>query len=222
MGAFSQLTRRDIAQILRGLRKAARGDRQEVVITTGEILRDEDVETNIGVEERDADTKVRTAISWLERADFIQRDENVTQVFQARPLVKDLEEAAAKMAPLNLSQQEQGLWLAILREMINCGPSDHLTVDRLALLPEFAEFAKGNAAANPEYVSAKVLKILGSMAQAGLMKRDMLLNAFVRHKVADHSRLRLDKVLQLDRALVDLLAKRSRIRRGGCRCPSAC
>ena len=33
------------------------------------------------------------------------------------------------------------------------------------------------------------------MAQAGLMKRDMLLNAFVRHKVADHSRLRLDRVL---------------------------
>jgi ATP-dependent DNA helicase RecQ len=207
MGAFSQLTRRDIAQILRGLRKAARGDRPEVVITTGEILRDEDVETNIGLEDRDADTKVRTAISWLERADFIQRDENVTQVFQARPLVKDLEEAAAKMAPLNLSQQEQGLWTAILREVINCGPSDHLTVDRLALLPELTQFAKGNAAANPEYVSAKVLKVLGSMAQAGLMKRDMLLNAFVRYNVADHSRLRLDKVLQLDRALVDLLTR---------------
>lgn len=207
MGAFSQLTRRDIAQILRGLRKAAKGDRHEVVITTGEILRDEDVETSIGVEDRDADTKVRTAISWLERADFIQRDENVTQVFQARPLVKDLQEAAAKMVPLNLIESEQRLWIAILREVINCGSSDHLTVDRLALLPELAGFAKGNAAANPEFVGAKVLKILGSMAQAGLMKRDMLLNAFIRYKVADHSRLRLDRVLQLDRALVDILAR---------------
>ncbi len=207
MGAFSQLTRRDIAQILRGLRKAARGDRQEVVITTGEILRDEDVETSIGLEERDADTKVRTAISWLERADFIQRDENVTHVFQARPLVKNLEDAAAKMAHLNLSQQEQRLWIALLRELINSGPSDHLTVDRLTLLPELEEFARGNASANPEYISAKVLKIMGSMAQAGLMKRDMLLNAFIRYKVSDHSRLRLDKVLQLDRALVDLLAR---------------
>ncbi|MGA2660653.1 MAG: RecQ family ATP-dependent DNA helicase [Verrucomicrobiota bacterium] len=207
MGAFSQLTRRDIAQILRGLRKAAKGERQEVVITTGEILRDEDVETSFTMEERDADTKVRAAISWLERADFIQRDENVTQVFQARPLVKDLGEAAEKMAPLNLSQQEQHLWMAILREVINSGPSDHLTVDSLALLPEFTEYAKGKTGANPEYVSAKVLKIMGSMAQAGLMKRDMLLNAFVRYKVADHSRLRLDRVLQLDRGLVELLAK---------------
>lgn len=207
MGAFSQLTRRDIAQILRGLRKAARGGLQEVVITSGELLRDEDVETNIGVEDRDADTKVRTAISWLERANFIQRDENVTSVFQARPLVRNLEEASAKMATLNLSQSEQGLWLSILREVMNSGPSDHLTVDRLALLPEFTQYARGNAAANPEYISAKVLKILGSMAQTGLMKRDMLLNAFVRYKVADHSRLRLDRVLQLDRALVDLLAR---------------
>jgi ATP-dependent DNA helicase RecQ len=207
LGAFSQLTRRDIGQILRGLRKAAKGERQEVVITTGEILRDEDVETSIEVEDRDADTKVRTAISWLERADFIQRDENVTQVFQARPLVRDLGEAAVKMKPLNLSHLEQCLWMAILREVMNSGPSDGLTVDRLALLPEFTEYAKGNAGTNPEYVSAKVLKILGSMAQAGLMKRDMLLNAFVRYKVADHSRLRLDRVLQLDRGLVDLLAK---------------
>lgn len=207
LGARSQLTRRDIAQILRGLRKAAKGDRQEVVITSGELLRDEDVETNIGIEDHDADTKVRTAIAWLERANFIQRDENVTEVFQARPLVKNMEEATAKMATLNLSQQEQSLWKAILREIMNLGPSDHLTVDRLALLPEFAQYARGNAAANPEYISAKILKILGSMAQTGLMKRDMLLNAFVRYKVADHSRLRLDRVLQLDRALVDLLAR---------------
>jgi len=83
-----------------------------------------------------------------------------------------------------------------------------------------AAFAKGNAAANPEYVGTKVLKILGSMAQAGLMKRDMLLNAFVRYKVADHSRLRLDKVLQLDRALVDLLAKEEPDPEGWMRCHS--
>lgn len=207
LGAASQLTRRDIAQILRGLRKAAKGGRQEVVITAGEILRDEDVETDIELGARDADTKVRTAIAWLERADFIQRDENAVEVFQARPLVKDLAEASAKMASLNLSQGEQKLWLAILREVINSGPADHLTVDRLALLEEFGSYATDNPAASPEYISAKILKILGSMAQAGLMKRDMLLNAFVRHKVADHSRVRLDKVLQLDRALVDLLAR---------------
>ena len=216
LGAFSELSRRDIAQILRGLRKAARGERDEVVITAGEILRDEDVEVAIDLQERGADTKVRTAISWLERAGFLERDENVTQVFQARPLVRDLTEAEAKMAALNLSQREQGLWLAILRELMNARVTEDsnadrsLTVDQLALLPEFASFGAGEGGvdrrASPEYVSARILKILGSMAEAGLLKRDTLLNAFVRHKVSDHSRARLDRVVQLDRKLVDLLA----------------
>lgn len=208
MGAFSELSRRDIAQILRALRKSARGGQDKVVITAGEILRDEDIETGIELQERNADTKVRTAISWLERAGFVQRDENVTNVFQARPLVRDLTEAESKLRDLHLSDSERGLWLAILREVLNTGTTESLTVDRLALLPEFTNYAKGNpvALANPEYVSAKVLKILSSMAQAGLMKRDLLLNAFMRYKVADHSRLRLDRVLALDRKLVDVLA----------------
>lgn len=215
MGAMSQLSRRDIAQLLRGLRKAARGEGNEVVITAGELLRDDEVETSIRAEDRDADTKVRTAIAWLERAGFIERDENVNQVFQARPLVRDLEEAGQRVGGLNLSAQEQALWLAILREIINAGPTEHLTVDRLALLPEFVEWAtaagshvvSGNGAAtvSPEYVSAKVLRVLGSMARAGLVKRDTLLSAFVRHKVADHSRMRLDRVIRLEKAMLDLL-----------------
>jgi ATP-dependent DNA helicase RecQ len=208
MEAFSELSRRDIAQILRSLRKAARGDQEEVVITAGEILRDEDLQIDIDVQDRMADTKVRTAISWLERANLLRRDENVTKVFQARPLVQNLAEAQAKMAGLNLSKSEQSLWLAILHEIFNSPPTESLAVDQLALLPELASYAKGNpaASANPEYLSAKVFKTLGSMTQAGLMKRDMRLTAFVRHKVLDHSRLRLDRVLEADRKLLDVLA----------------
>lgn len=206
LGARSRLSRRDIAQILRSLRKAARGGREEVVLTTGEILRDDDIETGIRLEDRDADNRVRTAVAWLERAGFVQRNENATQVFQARPLVKDLGEASRMMAGLRLSQQEQGLWLAILREVMNSGPSEHLSVDRLSLLPEFVRYASDGKAGNPEYVSAKVLRVLASMADAGLMKRDTLLNAFLRYKVAGHSRERLEKLVQLERRMLDLLA----------------
>ncbi len=208
MGSLSQLSRRDIAQILRSLRKAALREREQIVITTGEILREEDIETSINLESPDADTKVRTALSWLERAGFIQRDENVTFAFQARLLVRDLEEADARMAALNLSRAEQSLWRAILRELMNAG-TESMTVDHLALLPEFTAYAEAGATGrkvNPEYVSAKVLKVLRSMAQTGLVKRDTLLNAFVRHKVADHSRLRFERMVQVDRKLLDLLA----------------
>jgi ATP-dependent DNA helicase RecQ len=224
MGACSELSRRDIAQILRGLRKAARGGREEVVITSGEILRDEEVEADIDVADASADNKVRTAISWLERAGFLERNENVTNVFQARLLVRDPAEAENRMKALNLSEAERALWLAIVRELINASPTESLTVDRLALLPEFMSYAQGGPThagdaqgmreqavayaerANHEYVSGKILRILRGMAQAGLMKRDTLLTAFVRHGVADHSGIRLQQVLQTDRKLVDLLA----------------
>jgi ATP-dependent DNA helicase RecQ len=208
MEAFSELSRRDIAQILRSLRKATRGDKEEIVITAGEILRDEDLQIDIDLQDRMADTKVRTAISWLERANLLHRDENVTHVFQARPLVQNLGEARAKMEGLNLTSTEHSLWIAILREIFNSPPTESLAVDQLALLPELASYAKGNrpASANPEFLSAKVFKTLGSMTQAGLMKRDMRLTAFVRHKVVDHSRLRLDHVLAADRKLVDVMA----------------
>ncbi len=209
MGAHSELTRRDIAQILRGLRKrSARVQDDELVVTTGEILRDEDLDTSLDPEDRGADTKVRAAVAWLERAGFLQRDENVTQVFQARPLVRDLDEARRRIGSLDLPVPEQALWFAILRELINAPSDDSLTVDELAMLPEFRNYAAAHpsAAGNPEYVSARVLRILGSMARVGLLRRDTLLNAFVRHQVTDPSRPRFERVCRVDRALLDLLA----------------
>lgn len=213
LGAQSELDRRDLAQVLRVLRRAQRRGREAIVITSGEILRDEELSGDLGGPEALADTRVRTAVAWLERAGFLQRDENVTFVFQARPLVKDLAEAEARMIQLQLSERERGLWLAILRELMNAPSTGNLTVDRLALLPEFAgylsqaEGSENRGRSAPEYLSARILKILRSMAESRLLERDTLFNAFVRYKVADHSRVRLDRVLHTERRLVDLLAQ---------------
>lgn len=220
MGALSELSRRDIQQILRGLRKAARSQQtDELVITTGELLRDEEVETSFSPEDRAADTKVRAAVSWLERAGFIERNENRTNVVQARLLVKSVEEARARLAKLNLSEREAALWLAIIREMLNAGQTDTLSVDDIASLPEFQSYLKASKAEFPEqvvregrsqeYLSAKVLKVLDSMMGVGVLKKDTLLTAFVRYKVADHSGVRLQRVLTADRELMKLLAEQA-------------
>ncbi len=220
MGALSELSRRDIQQILRGLRKAARAQQSdEVVITTGELLRDEDVDTSFAPEDRAADTKVRAAVSWLERAGFIERNENRTNVIQARLLVKSVEEAAARLAKLDLSEREAGLWLAIVREMLNAGQTDTLSVDDIAALPEFQGWMKSSKEDFPEqvvregrsqeYVSSKVLKILNSMMSTGVLKKDTLLTAFVRYKVADHSGVRLQRLLATDREFVKLLSEQA-------------
>ncbi|WP_242476787.1 helicase-related protein [Halochromatium glycolicum] len=98
MEAVSQLTQRDIAEILRGLKRAKPNRDGAVVVTSGELLRDEELRLGFDPEARDADTRVRIAISWLERAGLVQRDENRTGVFQGRPAVADLASAERRIA----------------------------------------------------------------------------------------------------------------------------
>ena len=82
MSARSRLTRREIHGVLRALRNLERKKRLggEVVATAGEILGEDDENAF----ERDSatdDTRVRTAIAWLEEAVLLTREENRAQVF---------------------------------------------------------------------------------------------------------------------------------------------
>ncbi len=190
LGSASQLSRKDIAQILRGIRSARRNREQEIVITAGELLRDEEVETSFDLSDRQADTKVKTAIAWLERTSFLERNENQTRVFQGKLLVKSLEEAAKKIARLNLSPTQQEHWLTILRAMINADSDEALDADRLAELARIPEPKPSDdePAAKQDTASQRVIRILHQMAEAGLLEKGVMLTAFVRHKVINPSR----------------------------------
>lgn len=72
LSAISRLTKREIAQMLRGIRAASRGN-DEVVLTAGELLRRDDVDIDPD-SVSDGDTRVRTGIAWLERAGFLERN----------------------------------------------------------------------------------------------------------------------------------------------------
>ena len=206
LGAMSQLSQHDISQILRGLRRAKRNKDNEIVITTGELLRDEQVQTGFSSEDQMADTKVKTAIAWLERAGLVERNQNDTRVFQGQPLVKNLEEAEQKIAVLNLPDKQKKRWLAVLLALFNARKDEGMSADELAELPEFKP--------QPEEISEQrtvasdtktVLRVLHEMAEAGLIKQGILLNAFVRYKVSDHSRLRFEKICLLEQAMLKLM-----------------
>jgi len=78
-----------------------------------------------------------------------------------------------------------------------------MSADELAELPEFKP--QPGDAPEPRTVASDtktVLRVLHEMTEAGLIKQGVLLNAFVRYKVADHSRLRFDKVCSLEQAML--------------------
>ncbi|MCK9293883.1 MAG: RecQ family ATP-dependent DNA helicase [Desulfobulbaceae bacterium] len=202
---LSELTRHDISQILRGLRRAKRNKDNQVVITSGELLRDEEVQTRFDSDDRMADTKVKTAVSWLERAGFIERNQNNTRVFQGLPLVRNLEEAERKIALLGISAGRKKRWLAILQALFNAKLNEAMSADELAELPEFREREKVTGPLAISGDTQLVLRDLHAMTEAGLLKQGMLLNAFVRYKVGDHSLLRFDKVCRLEMAMLQLM-----------------
>jgi ATP-dependent DNA helicase RecQ len=206
LGAMSELTQHDISQILRGLRRAKRGKDNEIVITAGELLRDEQVQTGFTTEDHMADTKVKTAVAWLERAGLIERNQNNTRVFQGLPLVRSLDEAEEKISPLGLPEKKKKQWLAVLQALFNARQDEGMSADELAELPEFR--ASGGDSTAPRTIAGDtqtILRILHEMTEVGLIKKGILLNAFVRYKVSDHSRLRFDKVCTLERAMLKLM-----------------
>ena len=203
MNSLSRLSRADIAQILRGLRSAKRNPEDNVVLTPHELLRSDRVEASFELEDRDAATKVYTAVSWLERAGFVERNENMTRVFQGRPGVGSMEEARRRIGELDLSMIMEQRWLTILEALMNAEPDESFSADQLAeLLPPLDGEESGEA-------GQMVLRTLHDMACAGLVKKTTLLSAFVRYKVTGHSLLLLEKICALEQGMLTLMQEQA-------------
>ena len=94
MSAWSRLTRREIHGVLRALRNLDRKKRLDgqVEATAGEIL-GEDEEKAFERDSATDDTRVRTAVAWLEESVLLTREENRVQVFPSSLRVSSVEEA---------------------------------------------------------------------------------------------------------------------------------
>lgn len=191
MGERSRLSFRDIGQILRKLRfEAGRRRGDALVITAGEILADESVQTSFEAGDRDADTKVSTAIAWLERGHYLRRNENRTRIFPAR-LALTRESAQARLVQARLPQRRQRLCELLLSNLYGAGPDEPLNTDALML---------ATGATHEE-----VVELLKQLEQLGVLKNDTQITVYLRHAIADASRDRLQASVDLETALLDLL-----------------
>lgn len=200
LSSSSRLTKRDIAQILRGIRFAAKGG-DEVVVTPGELLKQDVVD--IDVEDfYDPETKIRTAIAWLERAGFLKRNENNTRVFQGKPLVRDLQEAAEKIGRLDLSSRQRDRWLAIVQALMEKRDKDGFSTDELASLSSFSTSEEDSAYLTE---TQRVLTTLQDMADQGILSKETTLTAYIRYKVKNNAILHLQRLCQLEKDFLKIL-----------------
>jgi len=206
LGALTEIKQREIQRILRALRRAKHSPQGEIVITSDELLRDEDL-GNLLDEPRDArDTKVKTAVSWLERSGYLSRNQNLTDVFQGRPLVTDMDQARERMAPLGLSPVTERLWLAILAALFNCPPDRGISADQIAegLFPNAGSLGEVEAASGltPAQV---VIHALHDMAEGGLLDRGLTLSAVLRPKGKNNAWKVLREITDVENRLLALM-----------------
>ncbi len=189
LSARSRLTRREIHGVLRALRNLDRKKRLdgEVVATAGEILSEDDEK----VFERDSttdDTRVRTAISWLEESILLTRDENRVQVFPSSLRVDSVEEAGSRLAKAPMTDNHRRRLLRIAETLIDADPDEGISTDELM----------GVSGLSAESVRSA----LYDLERLGIASNDTALTAFVHAGVARNSLKRFDEAAELEIALI--------------------
>ena len=200
--ARSRLTQEEIASVLRAVRRARRGD-GSVVVTPGELLRMDETSPSLDPDDNMGPTKVATAVTWLERAEFLTRNQNVNHIFQGRPKVPSMEHAEAKFEKLNLPPQERRRWRSILLALMNADPDEGFNADDLAAMA--AEDAGAPDAPSVLEAGLRVLRTLQQMSASGLVSSGLRMSAFVRYKVKEPSAARLQAAIAIERALLELM-----------------
>jgi len=206
MGAFSEVNQNEIARILRALKRKKRNKYGEIVVTSDELLRDDDLADMQSLRPDFRDTKVRTAVAWLERAGFLQRNQNLTEIFQGKPLVESLEEAEIVIDRLNMGLRIKKLWLNILRHIINSREAHGIRADTLAeaLFPEktsLLEMEKKTGLTAAQIV----IMALHDMADAGLIDQGIMLSAIFRPKGKNNASKVFQAACDLENKIVSLL-----------------
>lgn len=192
LAARSRLSRKDIAEILRVLRRrAARTQSEEIVITAGEILAEEDIDTGLDPGNPDADTKIKTAVAWLERSRFLQRDQNRTRIYPASLKLPSLEAVEKHLAKQNFSAERRRKYLDLVSAILNAGDDEGISTDRLMLETGLS--------------SDECLHILHGLEQIGVLSNDIVLAVLLRKGIADDSEDRFRRVCRMERDLLDLL-----------------
>lgn len=190
MSASSRLSQRDIQSVLRALRQLQRKkDRDEpLVATSGEILA-EDEDSKFKRDGNTDDTRVRTAIAWLEEAGLVRREENSVQIFPSSLRISSLDEADRKLAVFDATYRAQ--CRRLLEILLNAQPDEGISTDELMSATGF---------------NAEALRTtLHQFDELGIASNDTAMTAYVHVAVERSSRKRFEEACALEKALIAAL-----------------
>ena len=190
LSARSRLTRQEISAVLRALRNLDRKKRfhgDGVVATAGEILGEDDAHAFARDSATD-DTRVRTAIAWLEEADLLSREENVVHVFPSSLRVETVEQARRRLGKADIAHSYRDQLLRIAETLIASDKDESISTDELMALTGFD--------------TEGVRRALYDLERLGIVSNDTAITAFVHAGVERSSKNRLEQAAALESTLI--------------------
>ena len=193
LSARSRLARHEIGAILKALRRVDERTKKTgtVVATSGEIVRAE-LDREFQRESATDDTRVKTAVSWLEEAVLLSREENRVQVFPSSLLVRTLGEAEAIIAKAaGITEERRNQLRDIVRHLMNAPIDQGISTDELAGVSGLSPWA--------------INKALADLETLRIARNDVAATVFVHVGVEDSSRHRFELASQLETNLIALM-----------------
>ena len=195
MSARSRLTRREIHGVLRALRSLEFRNRRHsrgepVIATTGEILI-EDQEGDFTRDKGTDDTRVRTAVAWLEEADLLHRDENEVRVFPSSLSIRSVDDARAILQNQQLDDAYREALTAMVTTLLYAAPDEGITTDTMMEVSGLS--------------SNRVRTALFDLERFGIARTDTVLTAFVHVGTRLPSRRRLTDAIAIEKQLIELM-----------------
>ncbi|MBC6403143.1 MAG: RecQ family ATP-dependent DNA helicase [Hyphomonadaceae bacterium] len=192
LSARSRLARHEIGAILRTLRRLGSKTREsgEVVATSGEIVKEEK-DHEFQRDSATDDTRVKTAVAWLEEAKLLRREENRVQVFPSSLIVGGIKQAEVILDQPDITHSRRQKLLSIVRHIMNADPEEGISTDVLR-------------GAGGLSLSA-LRKALTDLEALGIANDDTKITIFVHVGVQDSSDKRFEEASSLEADLISRL-----------------
>jgi ATP-dependent DNA helicase RecQ len=190
LSARSRLARHEIGAILKALRRLEKQKSGEVVATPGEIVREEK-DREFERDKDTEDTRVKTAVAWLEEAALLTREENRVRVFPSSLRIRTLDAAAAILDRADITGVRKKQLLDLVTRIMNAAPDEGVSTDDLV-------GATG-------LTGKSVAKALADLEALGIARNDTAITVYLHHGVEDASTRRLEQAARLETDLIALM-----------------
>ncbi len=192
LAARSRLGKREISSILRSLRRLDHRSRRsgEVIATPGEIVREE-LDHEFVRDSASDDTRVKTAVAWLEEASLLLREENRVRAFPSSLKVRTIEGATGILQGADVSPPYRQRLLRLVQRLVAADPSEGISTDDLS-------GASGLS-------GAALRRALNDLERLGIASNDTAIAVFIHIATDDSSRKRFSAAAGLEADLVRTL-----------------